>query len=93
MNSINWPAPSVWVFIAQLVKYCSANAEATGSNPIKFQKNFFGATSQLLKLRFNLSYHKIGSLLINILEFEPVCFTYVIMLLMPEKKNLSFAGV
>ena len=29
MNSINWPAPSVWVFIAQLVEHCGANAEAT----------------------------------------------------------------
>ena len=25
MNSINWPAPNVWVFIAQLVKHCNAN--------------------------------------------------------------------
>ena len=30
MNSINRPASSVWVFIAQLVEHCSANAEATG---------------------------------------------------------------
>ena len=40
MNSINWPA--VWVFIAQLVEHCSANAEATCSNPcLKPQKSFF----------------------------------------------------
>ena len=26
MNSINWPAPILWVFIAQLVEHCSANA-------------------------------------------------------------------
>ena len=31
MNSINWPASSVWVVIAQAqVEHCSANAEATG---------------------------------------------------------------
>ena len=45
MNSINWPASSVWVFIAQLVENCSANAEATGSNPVKAPKTsifFFG---------------------------------------------------
>ena len=43
MNSINWPASSVWVFIAQLVKHCSANAEAK-PNP------FFRLISQLLKV-------------------------------------------
>ena len=32
--SMNWPASSVWVFIAQLVEHCSANAEATGLNPV-----------------------------------------------------------
>ena len=53
MNSINWPASSVWVFIAQLGEHCSANAEATGSNPVEAPKNlFFGLFSQLLKLRF-----------------------------------------
>ena len=31
MNLINWPAPNEWVFIAQLVEHCSANAEAMGS--------------------------------------------------------------
>ena len=41
MNSINWPAYSVWVFIAQLGEHCSANAEATGSNPVEASKNFF----------------------------------------------------
>ena len=40
MNSINWPASSVWVFIAQLLEHCSANAEATGSNPFEATKNF-----------------------------------------------------
>ena len=41
MNSINWPASSIWVFIAQLREHCSANAEATGSNPVEAPKNFF----------------------------------------------------
>ena len=52
MNSIYWPASSVWVFIAQLGEHCSGNAEATGSNPVEAPKNFFRAISQLLKLRF-----------------------------------------
>ena len=52
MNSINWPASSVWVFVAQLGEHCSANAEATGSNPIEAPKNFFQAILQLLRLRF-----------------------------------------
>ena len=41
MNSINWPASSKWIFIAQLGEHCSANAEATGSNPVEAPKNFF----------------------------------------------------
>ena len=41
MNSINWPASSIWVFIVQLGEHCSANAEATGSNPVEAPKNFF----------------------------------------------------
>ena len=41
MNSINWPASSVWVFLAQLGEHCSANAEATGSNPVEVPKIFF----------------------------------------------------
>ena len=52
MNLINWRVSSVWVVIAQLVEHCSANAEATGSNPVEVPKNFFRAISQLLKLRF-----------------------------------------
>ena len=41
MNSINWPASSILVFIAQLGEHCSANAEAAGSNPVEVPKNFF----------------------------------------------------
>ena len=52
VNSLNWPDLSVWVFVAQLVEYCSANAEATGSNPVEAPKIFVRATSQLRKLWF-----------------------------------------
>ena len=57
MNSINWPASSVWVFIAQLVEHCSVNAEATGLNPVEAPKNFFRASSQLLKLHVDCHGH------------------------------------
>ena len=57
-GTLNWPASSVWVFIAQLVEHCSASAEATGSNPVEAPKNFFlRATSQLVKLRFKSDGH------------------------------------
>ena len=48
--STNW-APNIWVFIAQLVEHCSANAEAMGSNPVEAQKFFSSLNLQLLKLR------------------------------------------
>ena len=38
MNSTNWPAPNVWVFMAQMVEYCSGNADEGGSNPIEVPK-------------------------------------------------------
>ena len=41
MNSVNWPSPIVWVFIAQLVEHCSANEEATGSNRVEAPKNYY----------------------------------------------------
>ena len=41
MNSINWPALHVWVFIAQLVEHGCANADATGSNPVEAPKKVF----------------------------------------------------
>ena len=44
MNSINWPASSVWVFIAQLVELCSAITEATGSNPVEALKSCFSGS-------------------------------------------------
>ena len=48
MNSINWPAPNVWVFIAQLVEPCSANTEAMGSNPVEAPKTFIGLSCDCL---------------------------------------------
>ena len=52
INSINWPAaPNIWVFIAQLVEQCSANAEEMGSNPVEALKFFSGLNLQLPKLR------------------------------------------
>ena len=58
MNSINWTASSVWVFIAQLAEHCSENAEATGSNPIEASNFFFSQLIlQLLKLQYNCDGH------------------------------------
>ena len=49
MNSTNWPAPNVWVFIAQLPK-----AEAIGSNPVEVSKFFFRVNLKLFKLQLPL---------------------------------------
>ena len=54
VNSKNWPAPNVWVFIAQLVEHCSANAEAMSLNPVEALKTFLGLTLQLLKSQSQL---------------------------------------
>ena len=59
MNSINWPAPNIWVFIAQLIEHCSDNAEAMGSNPVEAHKFFSGLNLQLLKLRWSNLHFKI----------------------------------
>ena len=56
MNSINWPAPTVWVSIAQLGGQCSTNAEAMGSNTTEALKICFGFNSQLLKLQLQLQW-------------------------------------
>ena len=42
MNSINWPAPDIWVFIAQLVEHLSAKAGAMSSSPVEALKSFLG---------------------------------------------------
>ena len=41
MRSINWSAPNIWVFIAQLVEHCSANAEAMNSDLVDALKVIF----------------------------------------------------
>ena len=38
MNSINWPAPNIWVFIAQLVEHCSNFVEGSGGWWLAFIK-------------------------------------------------------
>ena len=53
INSTNWPASNVWVFIAQLVEHDSANAEAMGSKPVEVSK-FWGVNLQLFKLQLPL---------------------------------------
>ena len=57
MNSTNWPAPSVCVFIAQLVEHCSANAEAMGLNPVGAPKTFFGLNCGCLNCNHNRDDH------------------------------------
>ena len=42
MNSTNWPAPNVWVFMAQLVESAAALTQRPwGGIPLK-SRNFFG---------------------------------------------------
>ena len=60
MNLINWSAPNihVWVFIAQLVEHCSANAEAIYSNPVKALKMFYQAKiCNYLNCKYNCDDH------------------------------------
>ena len=40
MNSINWSAPNIWVFLVHLVKHYSTNAEAMGLNSAEALKIF-----------------------------------------------------
>ena len=79
MNSINWPASSVWVFIAQLGEHCSANAEATGSNPVEAPKIFFsGYFRNCLNcdsLRWSHNHFTIYALFLNILKFDNLIVT------------------
>ena len=58
MNSINWPALSVWVFVGQLVEHCRASAEVTGSNPVEAPKNpFSGYFAVALIAQFSCDGH------------------------------------
>ena len=52
MNSTNWPAPNVWVFISQRREHCSANAEVMGSNPVEVPKFFFGFICNFLNCNY-----------------------------------------
>ena len=58
----------MWVFIAQLVEYCSANAEATGSNPVEAPKIFFffGLIRNCLNCDYSLQLR--GSIFISFCE-------------------------
>lgn len=40
VNSTNFPAPNIWVFIAQLAEHSSAYAKAMGSKPVEVPKFF-----------------------------------------------------
>ena len=62
MNSTNWPAPNVWVFVAQLVEHCSANAEGMGLNPVEALKTFFGLNCDCLNRNHNCDDHTFISL-------------------------------
>ena len=63
-DELNWPASSVWDFIAQLGEHCSANAEATGSIriPLKPRKSFFGG---LLRNCLNSDFNCDGHIFIS----------------------------
>ena len=68
MNSINWSAPNIWVFIAQLVERCSANAEAIGLNPIEALSCFFFSGRNLQLLRPHLNFICILAVQINFIS-------------------------
>ena len=55
MNSINWSAPNIWVFIAQLVEHCSINAEAMGLNPIESLKILGSLVTVLVNILMEIS--------------------------------------
>ena len=57
MISTNWPAPNVWVFIAQLVEHGSVNADATSLNPIEVPTFFFGLICKCLNCNYHCDSH------------------------------------
>ena len=65
MNSTNWPAPNIWVFIAQLVEHCSANTESMGSNPVEAPKTFFRLTLRFLKSQSQLRWSHLHFILMS----------------------------
>ena len=68
MNSTNWPAPNVWVFIAQLVEHCSAKAEAMRSIPVEAPKTFFGLNCDCLNRNHNCDDHTFISFVLRFLS-------------------------
>ena len=54
VDSIKWPAFHVWGVIAQLVEHCSANAEATGPNPVEAPINLFSGCFAMVISSFHL---------------------------------------
>ena len=98
INSINWPAPNIWVFIAQLVEHCSTNAEAMGSNPVEALKFFSGLNLQLLKLRLQLRWSNLyfndtlsAHMVKNLLEL--IGMSFITLHLVPIFKPDSFRRV
>ena len=86
MSSANWPALNVWVFVAQLVEHCSANVEATGSNPVEVPKSFSGQFAILL----NCNYHCDDHTFIQILTF---IYVISIKFLSPRRRRSSWRNV
>ena len=74
MNSINWPTANVWVFIAQLVEHCSANAEAMDSNPVEAPKTFFGLNLRLLKSQLQLGWSHLHFICMSAVHIIFICF-------------------
>ena len=74
MNSIDWPTRNVWVFIAQLLEQCSANGEATGTNPVEAPKIFL---SGLIRNRLNCDYNFISNLCVLIKTFFYFFFRFL----------------
>ena len=57
VNSTNWPAPNIWVFIAQLVEHCNANAELWVRIPLKPPKHFLGLLCDCLNRNHSCDDH------------------------------------
>ena len=87
INSINWPTPNIWVFIAQLVEHCSANAEAMGSNPVEALK-FFSGLMQLLKLRLQLRWSNLYLICISAVHIIFINFSLRNDLYIADLENL-----
>ena len=72
MNSRNWSALNIWVFIAQLEEHCSANVKAIGSNPVKALKIFSAKILQLFKFRLQLRWSHL-----NFIRFPAVQINFI----------------